>query len=108
RCAGLHRMVSARDVEGDVSRKHLQSEPDTELIKRIQYGIEPIGEILKTPVDHPWLIWRKGVQEVPDRATREHINDLDTQLRRRPRRVLQLLGGSLAHAIRIAIPPASV
>ena len=75
------------DVEGDLGGMDFQGELDAALGEDVENRVEAIGEDLEAVVDHLRRRPAGTVEQVPDRAAGEAVDDADAQLLRRAGRV---------------------
>ena len=83
----------------------LQGELDLDLVEHVQDRVPAIGEVLVAGLDHCRRHGRESGQQVPDLGAGEAVDHLHAELGRGAGRVLDLLGGALAHAFRLAVAP---
>src|SRR5215204_3060184 len=93
------------DVVGDLGRVHLEGEPDALLVEDVEDRVPPLGEVPEALVDLFLTRRREEVELVPDGGAGEARDRLDPEPRCGPRRVLHLLGGATADALRVPVAP---
>ncbi len=82
-----------------------QAELDALLLEDIENRRETLGEVRVAGVDHVLRDRRERVQEVPDRAAGEAVDDADAELLGRPGGVDHVLRSPLLDAFRLAVAP---
>jgi len=84
---------------------HLVRESHADLVVDVEDRVPTIGEVLVAGVDHLLRSRREHRHELPDRRSGEPDHGLHAELRGQPRGQLHFLGGTLAHALRVAVAP---
>jgi hypothetical protein len=85
---GLEGALGAGDVEGDLGGVHFERVADAELLIFVEDGGEALGEVGVTGVDLAGKVRREGIDEVPDAAAGEAVDDADAETLGRLRAVL--------------------
>ena len=102
---GLHRRDRRPVVERDLARVHLVGEAHADLVEHVEDRVPAVGEVLVAGCDRVRGDGREHRDVLPDARAREADDGLHAQLGGHPRSVLHLLGGALAHTLRVAVAP---
>ena len=84
---------------------HLEAELHAALLKDVEDRVPHFRQEIEAGIDILLRRGRKRIEQMPDRRACKPVDDLDAELLCRPGRVFHLLGGTLAHAVGVAVPP---
>jgi len=93
------------DVEGDLGGMDFQGEADAEFLVGVEDRGPAAGEVGVAFLDHGVGDGGEGVEEVPDGAAGEAVDDLDAELGGGLAGGDHLGGGALADALGLAVAP---
>src|SRR5829696_779860 len=79
--------------------------PDALLVEDVDNRVPPFGEVLIAAFYLSEVVGRERVEQVPDARPRKAVDLRHPKAGRCPRRVHDLLGGTPAHAFRVAVAP---
>ena len=99
----LEGTLGAGDVEGDLRWVNFERVADAELLILVQDRLEALREVGVTGVDLAGKIRREGIDEVPDAAAGEAVDDAHAETLRGMCGLDEFLGGTLADAFGVAV-----
>src|SRR5512138_144956 len=101
----FQRAPGSDQIVGDLCWVHFQRKVNAVFLELIQDWQPLLGKELIPPVDHGLCRRREEIEILPDRASREAVDDLDSHSLCSGGGVLQLLLRAGAYTIRRAISP---
>src|SRR4029450_10190497 len=102
---GAESLTGGHEVVGDLRGMHLEAPPDALLVEDVDDRVPPLGEVLIAALYLLEVVGWEGVEQVPDARSRKAVDLRYPKAGRGPGGVHDLLGGTPAHAFRIAVAP---
>ena len=101
----FNRAFRRNDVKRNLGGMHLQSELDSDFVKYVKDRIPAVREVFKAGIDLPRVIRWERVEEMPDGAAGEAVNDVHAEFCGGAGRVFHLFRGAFLNAARFAVAP---
>src|SRR5215204_1656616 len=102
---GVESLAGAYEVVGDLRGVHLQAPPDALLVEDVDDRVPALREVLVAALYLLEVVGRERVEQVPDARSRKAVDLRYPKAGRGPGSVHDLLGGTPAHAFRVAVAP---